>query len=1115
MKIIGKIAKIFAILIGVILLVWGVFIGLIFTPEVITPRVVEVLQNHTKSEVSIKSVDLSLFTRFPNVTLRIDSLRITQTKDSISDLVFARQCRVAVNPVALLSKRLQINHVSLRDASIYIYVDSLHGPLKTFILPEVEKDSVAQDEFSLNGYTLSLRRLKIDSTQIVIDDRTKQFYTRVENFGVDMSMNLSSRISDLEVKTAFSNLIVWHEGDLLVKKTSMDLRSQMVYDRDSMKLSFERARVKLNGIDLRTKGSLQRDTLNKGVLVDMKAMLESPSLTEFLALIPSSVIDSKEKITADGEVLFRLSAEGLYSENSMPLLKATLKVDNATAKYESRKLSLERVDCDAFMLLDLNTPKNSYADIKSLHVNTSEILDLVISGRVNNVIESPRIDVSVKSKIDFNRFTEVFPLNEGIVCKGISSGDLKAKFSLSDIENKNYANLYIDGESEFTDLDISFDASKFEKDSSSVAYIHLQAKTGRMLFGDNLIAANNSRTLRSKVNFTNLMYRSKMGESLSIQDIELTAGANFDRATSEVNGVGMEIIAKDMRVDIDTLFSSLLDSSIVKLTVTPKRDGREARVNANIKSQQISAHEPNFNSDMRLSSADMSLSMERLEPRKWDMDGKVAFSDLGLTTDIFPLNITIPDTNVSVDNNTITLNNARVNIGDSRLIATGNIHNLLRKLFVEPREALSGDLKIKASMMNISELVEASNKSVLLLDSDDESSDNSDSDSAVEDVVLSNSVAVIQSDSIPSQVQSSMYLVPRRMDFIFDLDIDKALLDSGEIEGVKGRMKLKNGALTLDRLSLKAIGAETTASMVYRNINRESSNIFANIDLEGAQIARLDELIPDIKTMLPMVESFEGVVDLNFKLNTNIDSNSEVDYSTLCSALRLKGRDLVLMDSETFADLSKTLRFKNKERNLIDSLEVMALISESTIDVLPFPISIDRYTAYVGGSQNVNPETFDIDYAYNVSIIKSPLPFKAGVDITGDLNDCKFKVTRAKLKKTDFDRQRQIYEEYRSSIDTSSEELQAEIDARRAEMQAARRAQRAKEQAEAAQQEAQIEEEEDAAEQSVEVDVDVDVDATADTIITDTVAIGIIVADTITSDTVAIGIITADTVLHD
>ncbi len=1105
--VVKKILKYLAIFFGVVIILWCIVVGLILTPEVLTPQVVGVMQKYTKSEVSIKSVDLSLFTRFPNVTLRIDSLRIAQTNDSISDLIFARECRVSVNPVALLSKNLTINRVSLLDASIYVYVDSLHGPVKTFILPEStseQEDTTSSTD--LSGYSLTLRRLKIDSTQIVIDDRTREFYTRVDDFAVDMSMNLSSRISDLEIATGFSNLIVWTQGDLLVKKTAMELRSTMSIDRDSMQISFDRARVMLNNIDLRASGLLTRDTIAGGIQVDIQSSLNTPSLSEFLALIPSSVIDGKDEITTQGEVLFDIDVKGLYSDTSYPTLGATLKIDNAQAKYASRKLALEDVDCDAYMFVDLNSPKNSYADIKSLKINTSDIIDLTVKGKVTNIIDDPEVDLSVVSSFNFDRFSEVFPLDQGIICSGVNNSNIQAKFKMSDMQNSNYADLYIEGESMFQNLDISFDASKFAQDSSSVAYLHMQAEKGRMLFGDNVMADKNSRTLRSKVDFQDLSYMSKTGEYMSIQDIELTAGANFDRATSAVNGIGIRGLAKNAEVGVDSLFSSKLESSEIVLIVKPKTEERGAVLNANISSQQIAANEPSYNSNIALSTVDMNFTMERVAPaseaqqsqdstsreqggiqnqrgqaqqmgqregsqvqqgsqaqdsvarqrsgsagygsqgpqiqtvrQPWTMQGTMAFSDFAMFSDLFPIDIKIPNTSISIAQQSISLDNARLTIGNSEIVATGSIQNLIRKFFVDSRAAISGDLAVHASVLDVGQLMEASNRSVLMLE------DQADSLS-----VDSLGMAVVADTS------SAMFIVPRRVDFAFDLNIDKTIIGDGEVENLAGRATIKDGVLSLEKLSLDAIGAKATGSVIYRNIDQQSSNVAADMSIVGIDINRIGELMPSMNAMLPMLESFEGIVDFDIKANTNLDSNSEIDISTLFSSMRFKGKNLVLMDSESFDDLSKTLMFKNKDRNLIDSIEVFALVSESTIDVLPFSMSIDRYTAFIGGSQVVDPKTFDLEYDYNISIIKSPLPFKAGVDIVGNLEDFDFKVTKAKLKKTDFDQQRAIYEEYSQSIDLSAAELESELEAKRLEMQAQRRAQRIEQQRQAAQEEAEI-----------------------------------------------------------
>ncbi|MFI3332298.1 MAG: AsmA family protein [Rikenellaceae bacterium] len=1079
---------IFGIVVVTLILLTSVVVGLIATPEVLTPRVEAIARQYIKSDFSIKSVDISLFNRFPNITLRIDSLRIAQTKDSIGDLLFARECRVAVNPFALLNKKLVVNHLSLRGANTYIYVDSLHGPLKHFNFEESsEPDTIKDSSFDISQYSAFLRRIHIDSMQITIDDRTKKFYTRVDDFGVDMSMRLSAQRSRLDVVTGFSNLIVWNDGELLVKKTSMELDSRLFLNMDSLKMNFEKANIKLNGIDFKSSGTIRRDTISDGMLVDINSSLKSPSLAEFLELIPSSVIDDKDKITTKGEVALDVEVKGVYSDSLMPTIAATLKIDKARAKYASRKLSLERVSCDAYTFIDINTPSNTYANIGNLHINTSGIIDLTASGRIDNFLEDPNINMTLKSVIDFDRFTEVFPLNEAVVCSGTNNSDIKTSFRVNDMLNGNYANLFINGESVFHNLELSFDASKFAQDSSNTAYLNLQANEGRMLFGDRVRPDTDSRTLLSTINFSGLNYMAKSGEWLSIKDLELSAGANFDRNTGAVNGVGIRGLAKNSDMGVDSLFNASLESSDITFTISPKNDERDIKIRAEVSSQHISANEPTYNSSMRLSSVDMKIDLLKIDESEWNKNGTVGFSNLEMYTDLFPLEITIPSSDVSVNNRTIYLNNAHMTLGQSEIIATGHINNIIHKLFADPRTSVSGELAIVAPTLHINEIIEATNSSVLMMSEEEDeeeitAQDSSSMNQPTTEIILAieteeNEVSkeevieVIEAaeeiiaeeivDEVNEQIETSptdtliaerranrdrddipqdsiggnrrhpadslkmrggggaptaLFLVPKGVNFVFDLNVTKAIFEATTIDNVEGRATINRGVLSLDKISLNTIGANAQGSMRYRNINRRSANVTINMDIEGVDINRIGELAPSINSMFPMLDSFEGSVDFSLKANANLNADSEIDFATLKSSMEFKGTNLVLMDSETFADLSKTLMFKNKDRNLIDSLEAYALVDGTKVDVLPFLMTIDRYQAIIGGSQVINPDTFDVDYNYNISIMKSPLPFKAGVDITGDLYDFDFKITTAKLKKTNFDEQRVIYEEYRDSI---------------------------------------------------------------------------------------------------
>ena len=57
---------------------------------------------------------------------------------------------------------------------------------------------------------------------------------------------------------------------------------------------------------------------------------------------------------------------------------------------------------------------------------------------------------------------------------------------------------------------------------------------------------------------------------------------------------------------------------------------------------------------------------------------------------------------------------------------------------------------------------------------------------------------------------------------------------------------------------------------------------------------------------------------------------------------------MVLLDGETFTEISKTLMFKNKKRNMIDSISVDLAIKDNKIEVFPFLVEMDRYKVAVG-----------------------------------------------------------------------------------------------------------------------------------------------------------------------
>ncbi len=987
----------------------AVVVNFIVSPAKITPVVTDILQKQMKSEVAIGALDVTLFSSFPNISIQIDSLVVKQEVEGVDDLIAAKRCRIAVNPFALLRKDVVVTEILFEKPTINLYVDERTSPLAllNFDLSEQDddesSDSNSAEELELvdadsmaraimSEYGFKLKTLKIDSAQFVIDDRIKDFYSIVDGFSVDMALEATPKGGNLSAKWGFGELSLRLKEKDFASNTSFKMASELQFDRDSLLLTIERNTFSINKIRFGTRGTLRIDKEGQKLDIDLRSRMSTPSLDEFFALVPSYIFEGKDELTTSGNVMAAIDIAGAWSQTELPEVTAKLKIEEGRAKYASRRLEIENIECDAEMLLDLSNPANSYATLNRFNLNTSGIIDLTLSGEVTNIINDPTVDMKLISDIDFTRFSELFPLKEALLFEGKNETNLKAKFRITDIEQQNFGALYLDGESKLDKVTIDIDGSKVSGDESSETFLSVKIDEGSLLFGDRVLANNNSRTLLATLKFDGFAYKDKDGTYGEVKKIETVAGANFDRITNRVNGVGMQIESQNAKLGQEGAYEVDLGVSSAVVKISPKSATKAATATATIKSGEFVATESQHNSRVALNSAEFNLDLTRRSRKDWAMKGDVGFAGLAMYTDLFPTNISIPRSKVSLDGNTITLRNTRLNVGQSSIVATGNISNLIRTVFLSEELPLYGDLKLNSKFIDLNELFAVINRSVLM--GEGESAEQASAESA----------------------EMQMLLVPKGVSFAFNLNIDKIALFDATVESVIGDASVSEGVLSLNKLALTTIGAKAETSLAYKNIDNENSDLYFDFQLRSADITRIGELLPSIHSMVPMMDSFEGVVDFSIIARSPMNSKMDLDLMKLRSAISFRGSNLVVMDGDTFAKVSKLLLFKNKERNLVESLQVYITAESAKVDVLPFELNIDRYSTMIGGSQTINPKTFALDYNYNVSILKSPLPFKAGVDITGDIDDFKIKIARAKLKDTDLMEVQKSYIEFYQSI---------------------------------------------------------------------------------------------------
>jgi hypothetical protein len=233
------------------------------------------------------------------------------------------------------------------------------------------------------------------------------------------------------------------------------------------------------------------------------------------------------------------------------------------------------------------------------------------------------------------------------------------------------------------------------------------------------------------------------------------------------------------------------------------------------------------------------------------------------------------------------------------------------------------------------------------------------------------------------------FMVPKGVDLVLNTNIKNALFAGNSLQNIGGKLTVKDGVLVLEQMGFTCDAAEMQLTAMYRSERR--NHLFAGLDfhLLNIDIKQLIHMVPDVDTIFPMLKSFEGRAQFHLAAETYLKSNYGIKFSTLRGAAAIEGKDLVLLDSETFGKIAKPLMFNRKTRNLVDSISVEATVFRNEVDLYPFVMSIDKYSAVVAGR-------YDLSNNYNAHI-ETLAPVRLALQIKGnasDLDNMQFKLVK-------------------------------------------------------------------------------------------------------------------------
>lgn len=1019
-------------LLGLILIVILIACWLLLTPARLTSIVRNQAPNFINCDFNIERVDLTLFKTFPRVGLQInDVVLVNPMEGSPSDtLASIDECVVSVNIKKFLKEnQIIIDKCNLSGGYINLFADN-DGNSNIDIFPPSEPAAV--EESSDFTYGIDLAMLEFNDVKVNYTDLSQGMSASLNGLdmkakgkmhdnaiaaNVDMSLSgfncrlttdslgMAVKLNDLKLEgdvdmidddlkadvmassssflyesdgqmAAFDAFAFKYDGDIVdydavkgnvelsLDNLSFAMENEKMLDNadvrmivpldatlSTMNVEFGMSQFALNDIFVNLLGKVAMQ--NDDIVLDLNLNTNTLIVEKLVELVPASMREELlDGIDVKGELQLAAKVCGVFNETSMPVVNAEIEYNKGMVSMpEMLPYPITYLNTSIKADVDLNAKSDIY--VKNLNANMSNS-NFALSGTIKDVMDKMYCDINLMANADLDELQSFMP--EGIVAKGDVKLQLAASVNNKQISNMDFMKAKVNGNLSWSDMSLVYcDTINVDADQLNI----------------NLTLPN-----AASENLTN-----------SLAAVEIS-GANLDAKVSDMIVAGL----KDY--DIDVQVSNILDEkepmsvyadyAFSKIDATMddmnffannpkgsvamfmKGNGNDASYIAVYKGDSLSfemADEIYFATE-NLSfnaSADYDEDQEDLLVQ-WNPHAGIKLNKAVFSMSDIPTPVYIPSIDFKYDTTGIDIQNSSILLGNSDFELQGKLTNVDE--FIRREALLTGELDFTSRYTDVNQIMEMF-------------SGMGDTTAVVEEVKVVDTV----------EKEDNPFMVPFGINITLNTKIEKADAGQLSLNNVGGGLTVKDGILVLQEMGFTSDAATMKVTAMYKSPRKNHLYLGLDLHLLEIDIAKMIGLIPELDTLVPMLSSFAGNAEFHFAAETYLKSNYDLKMSTLRGAMAIRGKDLVVLDSETYKKIGRLLRFRNKEHNKIDNLSVEITAFKNEIDVYPTLITIDKYQAVVGGRHNL-----DMTFDYRLGMSNPWLFRRLGIVISGNMDDMKFKL---------------------------------------------------------------------------------------------------------------------------
>lgn len=955
-------------LFGAIIIALSIACYLIFTPARLTAIAHQVADQYVTCEYELDEVELTYFSTFPYFGVSVkDACLINPMEGAQSDtLVAVPELLVSLKLIDAIHGNICIKRFHLRDATANIYI-AADGTTNFDVFKSEDDEEEEEDE---GGWQLKSVRweedLKVSARHLSFVDEKDTIAASLDEASIILASQNRDDLDGARLDLSAQHVCATVKGEEYAQ--DLELRLHLpVYYKNLEHVYIDKAKLQVNDFGLLLDGEAGTPDLSSGVYTcDATVSTDGAwQIQEILALVPERFKASLKDIKVDGLMALEANVKGTYADSIMPVLTAHLDVKEGKGAYKPLPYTVRDLQLDADARLDLNKQQPSTVTINKLSAKTKESR-IAAKGKVEDLLEDMLLDLHLDIDANLPDFAYFMPKEMDL--KGQTKGKANAKIRLSDLSEMRLEKGTIDADLTLTDI-------AYAMDNMEATLPYTKAK----------VFIPNKNPSRKSVNWACVDLDTKQVDFSMDTTINAALGASMIRIEAanvlnneqdyfaSIHTASLDGRFEDIHADLTNAELEAYLAGGKKMSAKIQTDALQAEMGEELMAKTEA---------LRIEAAARYKAEEENILLQWNprltihlKNGEVRMPER------LPEPVYIPSIEFAYSNKAMNIANSRIELGNSDLNIKGNVRHIGG--WFRHKKILEGELDIVSDHCDANQLM-------AWFSADEETSQESEAESQESKAESQEELTSTPEQNTPdSTKEMEPFMVPLDVDLALNTNLKEVEIFNQVAKDLKGGIFMQEGNLILDEVGFVCRAAKLQLTAMYRSPRRNHLYLGMDYHMVDVDIDELLTMIPNLEEMVPMLSSFKGAAEFHLAAETYLNSQYQPKMSTLRGAASLTGKDLVVLDGETFDKISKLLLFSKKTENKIDSINAELTIYKNQIDVYPLCVQMDNYMVALGGRHNTNM-TFD----YDINVLS---PIYLGVKVSGSMDDLQIKLAKCKF----------------------------------------------------------------------------------------------------------------------